>query len=55
MRYADTFLFLFLFFFLRILVEINRRPIDLIENESELVSGFNVEYFGIEFLLLDMI
>jgi len=28
----------------------NRRPIDLVEGESELVSGFNVEYFGAEFV-----
>jgi NADH-quinone oxidoreductase subunit H len=39
-------------FFIRILAEINRRPIDLIEGESELVSGFKVEYFGVEFALI---
>lgn len=36
---------LFLVFFFRILAELNRRPVDFVEGESELVSGFNVEYF----------
>lgn len=36
---------LMIVFFIRILAELNRRPIDFIEGESELVSGFNVEYF----------
>lgn len=35
---------LFLVFFIRILAELNRRPIDFIEGESELISGFNIEY-----------
>jgi len=39
-----------LFFFIRILAEINRRLIDLVE--GELVSGFNIEYFGAEFALI---
>jgi NADH-quinone oxidoreductase subunit H len=34
------------------LVEINQGPIDLAEGESELVSAFNVEYFGVEFALI---
>jgi NADH-quinone oxidoreductase subunit H len=41
-----------LVFFLRILAELNRRPIDLIEGESELVSGFNVEYFRGSFAII---
>lgn len=35
---------LYFIFFIRIVVELNRAPFDLIEGESELVSGFNVEY-----------
>lgn len=45
---------LFLTFFLRILAEINRSPIDFIEGESELVSGFNIEYFRGRFALIFM-
>ena len=37
---------LFLVFFVRVLAELNRRLIDFVESESELVSGFNVEYFS---------
>jgi len=36
---------LFLVFFVRVLAELNRSPIDFVEEESELVSGFNMEYF----------
>lgn len=43
---------LFLIFFVRILAELNRRPMDFIEGESELVSGFNVEYFRGGFTLI---
>jgi len=43
---------LFIIYFIRIIVELNRRPIDFIEGESELVSGFNVEYFRGGFTLI---
>lgn len=43
---------LFIVFFIRILAELNRSPIDFIEGESELVSGFNIEYFRGGFALI---
>jgi len=43
---------IFILFFIRILAELNRSPIDFIEGESELVSGFNVEYFRGGFALI---
>lgn len=43
---------LFIVFFISILAELNRRPMDFIEGESELVSGFNIEYFSGGFALI---
>lgn len=46
---------IFLRFWVRVLAELNRRPIDFIEGESELVSGFNVEYFSGGFAMIFMV
>ena len=41
----------FIMFFVSALAETNRPPFDLTEGESELVSGFNVEYSAMTFAL----
>jgi len=38
-------------FFVSALAETNRTPFDLTEGESELVSGYNVEYSAMTFAL----
>nr|YP_009442446.1 NADH dehydrogenase subunit 1 [Camallanus cotti]ATO58496.1 NADH dehydrogenase subunit 1 [Camallanus cotti] len=42
----------FLFFFIMVLSELGRAPFDFAKGESELVSGYNVEYSGVPFVLL---
>ncbi len=39
----------FLVFYLASSAEINRTPFDLLEAESEIVAGFNIEYSGMKF------
>lgn len=41
-----------LILFLVVLAETNRSPFDFAEGESELVSGYNVEYSGPGFVVL---
>nr|YP_009735126.1 NADH dehydrogenase subunit 1 [Acropyga guianensis]QBG38614.1 NADH dehydrogenase subunit 1 [Acropyga guianensis] len=43
---------LFIMYFISIIVELNRSPMDFIEGESELVSGFNIEYYSGGFTLI---
>lgn len=42
----------FILLFIRIVAELNRMPFDFIEGESELVSGFNIEYISGGFTLI---
>nr|YP_009652909.1 NADH dehydrogenase subunit 1 [Andrena chekiangensis]QCG69822.1 NADH dehydrogenase subunit 1 [Andrena chekiangensis] len=44
----------YMLFLVSLLIELNRTPFDLVEGESELVSGFNTEYFSSMFTLIFM-
>lgn len=44
----------FLIFFLGTMAEINRSPFDLLEAESEIVSGYQTEYSGMKWILFYM-
>nr|YP_010264257.1 NADH dehydrogenase subunit 1 [Carebara diversa]UIO59243.1 NADH dehydrogenase subunit 1 [Carebara diversa] len=54
MWYMFSLVPLVIVFFISVLAELNRTPMDFIEGESELVSGFNVEYFSGGFALIFM-
>ena len=41
----------FLIFFLGSLAEVNRTPFDLVEADSEIVAGYNIEYSGMKFAM----
>nr|ATE47032.1 NADH dehydrogenase subunit 1 [Bombus breviceps] len=43
---------LYLIFIVSVLIDLNRIPFDLIESESELVSGFNIEYYSSLFIFI---
>jgi NADH-quinone oxidoreductase subunit H len=45
----------FVVFFIAQLAEINRTPFDLIEADSELLSGYNIEYSGMKFAMLYLV
>ena len=43
---------LYFIFVISLLINLNRVPFDLIEGESELVSGFNLEYYRRSFICI---
>nr|YP_010131907.1 NADH dehydrogenase subunit 1 [Euaspis polynesia]QQD78168.1 NADH dehydrogenase subunit 1 [Euaspis polynesia] len=53
-KFVILFFPLYLMFVISMMIELNRAPFDLIEGESELVSGFNIEYHSSLFSMIFM-
>ena len=49
---CNIFVFIFILLLIRFLAEINRSPFDFSEGESELVSGFNIEFRSLSFIFI---
>nr|YP_010131894.1 NADH dehydrogenase subunit 1 [Coelioxys fenestrata]QQD78155.1 NADH dehydrogenase subunit 1 [Coelioxys fenestrata] len=54
LKFMFIFFPLYLMIFISMLIELNRVPFDLVEGESELVSGFNTEYYSSNFSMIFM-
>nr|ALO64699.1 NADH dehydrogenase subunit 1 [Andrena angustior] len=54
MKFIFIMIPIYFMFLISLLIELNRTPFDLVEGESELVSGFNTEYFSGSFALIFM-
>nr|BAV78676.1 NADH dehydrogenase subunit 1 [Steinernema litorale] len=50
--FSLSFFILYMPFLLMVIAELNRAPFDFAEGESELVSGYNVEFASVAFVLL---
>nr|QHF17725.1 NADH dehydrogenase subunit 1 [Vespa basalis] len=52
LKFWYVYFMVFVMLFLSMVAELNRMPFDFIEGESELVSGFNIEYMSGSFTLI---